>query len=276
MNEDVKQEGQHAGQEARHSTLMRGGARVGLASFGVVHLLIAWIALRVAWSGGGEASSGGALEELAEKPLGETLLWIAVVGLAMLAIWQLMTAAWGYQSERDEKKRTYKRITAIGRAIVYGVLAYSAMRIASGSSSKGDSKQEGLTAQLLSAPAGRLLVAAVGVGILVVAGRHVYRGLSDNFTHDLQTPALIGSTRTAVLAVGRAGYVAKGVAIGIVGLLFGWAAITYDPDKAGGLDDALSTLREQPYGPYLLTLVALGLAAFGLFCFAWARYVRTR
>jgi len=255
---------------------MRGGARVGLASFGVVHLLIAWIALRVAWSGGGEASSGGALEELAEKPLGETLLWIAIVGLVMLAIWQLMTAAWGYQSESDEKKRTYKRITAIGRAIVYGVLAYSAMRIASGSSSKGDSKQEGLTAQLLSVPAGRLLVAAIGVGILVVAGRHVYRGLSDNFTHDLQTPALIGSTQTAVLAVGRAGYVAKGVAIGIVGLLFGWAAVTYDPDKAGGLDDALSTLREQPYGPYLLTLVALGLAAFGLFCFAWARYVRTR
>ena len=78
------------------------------------------------------------------------------------------------------------------------------------------------------------------------------------------------------MAVGRFGYVAKGIAIGAVGVLFGWAALSYDPGKAGGLDDALKTVRDQPFGPYLLSLVALGLAAFGLFCFAWARYARTR
>jgi hypothetical protein len=276
VNEDLTHEGQRVGQQARHSTLMRGGARVGLVSFGVVHLLIAWIAIRVAWFGSGDASSGGALRELADKPLGGTLLWIAAAGLVMLAVWQLMTAAWGFQSETDGKKRTYKRLSAVGRAIVYSVLALSAARVASGSGSSGDSKEEGLTADLMSAPAGRILVAAVGVGILVVAARHIHRGLSDTFTHDLEAPATSGSTGTAVLVAGRVGYVAKGVAIGVVGVLFGWAAISYDPDKAGGLDDALSTLREQPYGPYLLTLVAAGLAAFGLFCFAWARYVRTR
>jgi hypothetical protein len=112
--------------------------------------------------------------------------------------------------------------------------------------------------------------------ILVIAVRHVYRGLSDNFTHDLTTAATTGSSGSLVLAVGRFGYVAKGVAIGAVGALFGWAALSYDPDKAGGLDDALKTVRDQPFGPYLLSLVALGLAAFGLFCFAWARFARTR
>ena len=124
--------------------------------------------------------------------------------------------------------------------------------------------------------AGRFLVAAVGVAILVVAIRHVHRGISDNFTHDLQGEATTGSSRSAVMVVGRVGYVGKGAAIGVVGVLFGWAALSYDPDKAGGLDDALKTLRDEPYGPYLLSLVAVGLAAFGLFCFAWARYVRTR
>ena len=67
-----------------------------------------------------------------------------------------------------------------------------------------------------------------------------------------------------------------GVAIGIVGLLFSVSAVTYDADKARGLDDAQKTLRDQPFGPILLTLVAAGLAAFGVFCFAWARHIRQR
>ena len=75
----------------------------------------------------------------------------------------------------------------------------------------------------------------------------------------------------ATVTLGRAGYIAKGIALGIVGVLFGWAAISYDPEKAGGLDTALRTLREQPGGPLLLTAVALGIACFGVYCFVWSR-----
>lgn len=268
---------EHAGHQARHSETLKLGARVGLVAYGMVHLLIAWISLQVAWSSGGDASSGGALKTLANKPFGQTMLWITTIGLVALVLWQVATALWGYQSE-DGGKRLRKRLGAGGRVVVYAVLAWSAAKIASGSgsSSGSDSKEEGLTAQLLSAPAGRLLVAAVGIAIVVVAVRHVHRGLSDGFTHDLTTEATTGRSGSLVLGVGRAGYVAKGVAIGAVGVLFGWAALSYDPDKAGGLDDALTTVRDQPFGPYLLTLVALGLAAFGLFCFAWSRWARTR
>lgn len=77
-----------------------------------------------------------------------------------------------------------------------------------------------------------------------------------------------------IVRLGQAGYVAKGVSLGIVGGLSVLAAWTYDPQKAGGLDTALQTLLDQPLGPYLLTLVALGIAAFGAYCFAWARYPR--
>jgi hypothetical protein len=266
-----------AGEQARHSDTMRAAARVGLVAFGLVHLLIAWIALQVAWGEGGEASSKGALHALAKQPFGEVLLWVVACGLWALAVWQVMTAIWGHRSESDDKQRTLKRLAALGRAAVYAVIGVSAARTATGSGGKSeDEKGEGLTADLLSAPLGRVLVAAIGAAILVVAVRHVHRGISDTFTHDLQPEATAGSTRSPVLLVGRVGYVAKGAAIGVVGLLFGWAALSYDPDKAGGLDDALKTLRDQPYGPYLLTFVAVGVAAFGLFCFAWARYVRTR
>lgn len=268
---------ERAGQQARHSDALKRGARVGLAAYGVVHLLIAWIAVQVAWSGGGNASSGGALKKLAEQPFGQAMLWVTFVGLVALALWQLATAIWGFQTE-DGAARVRKRLGAAGRVVVYGVLAFSTVKIASGGggSSGSDSKEEGITADLLSAPAGRVLVVALSIAILVIAARHVHRGVTDGFTHDLESGAVTGGSGSLVLTVGRIGYVAKGVAIGVVGVLFGWAAISYDPDKAGGLDDALKTVRDQPFGPYLLTLVALGLAAFGLFCFAWSRYARTR
>ena len=266
-----------AGEDVRHSDAMRAAARVGLVAFGLVHLLIAWIALQVAWGDGGEASSEGALHTLAKQPFGEVLLWVVACGLWALAVWQVMTAMWGHRSVFNDKHRTAKRLAALGRAVVYTAVGVSAARTAAGSGGQSeDEKGEGLTADLLSAPAGRVLVAAIGVAILAVAVRHIHRGLSDNFTHDLQGQATSGATRSPVLLAGRVGYVGKGAAVGVVGVLFGWAALSYDPDKAGGLDDALKTVRDQPYGPYLLTFVAVGLAAFGLFCFAWARYVRTR
>lgn len=264
-------------ERVRHNDLLKHGARIGLVAYGVVHLLIAWIALQVAWSGGGDASSGGALRTLADQPFGRTMLWITVLGLIALVLWQLGTAIWGYASE-DGAKRARKRVGAAGRAVVYGALAVSAVKIASGSggSSGGDSQEEGLTSDLLTAPAGRVLVAAVGVAIIAVGVRQVHRGVTESFTHDLEGTATAGDTGSAVVALGRFGYIAKGVAIGVVGILFGWAALSYDPDKAGGLDDALKSVRDQPFGPYLLTAVALGIAAFGLYCFAWAKYARTR
>lgn len=268
---------EHAGHQARHSEALKRGARLGLVAYGIVHLLIAWIALQVAWSGGGEASSDGALRKLAGQPFGQAVLWVTAVSLVTLVLWQVATAVSGHQSE-DGFKRTRRRLAAAGRAVVYAVLAFSAVRIATGSGggSGSDSAEEGLTAELLSAPAGRVLVVIIAVVILAVAARQVHRGLTDSFTHDLEVGASTGQSGSLVLVVGRVGYVAKGVAIGVVGVLFGWAAISYDPDKAGGLDDALKTVRDQPFGPYLLTVVALGLAAFGLYCFAWARHARTR
>ena len=60
----------------------------------------------------------------------------------------------------------------------------------------------------------------------------------------------------------------------LVGGLFVTAAATRDADEAGGLDQALTTLREQPAGPALLTAIGVGFAAYGLYCIARARYER--
>ena len=132
-----------------------------------------------------------------------------------------------------------------------------------------------MTADLMKQPAGQWLVAALGVAILVAGAMQVKRGVTKSFTRDLKGGATSGASGTAVEKFGQIGYICKGIAIGIVGILFVWAAWDHDPKKAGGLDSALFTVLDQPFGPVLLTVIAAGIIAFGLYCFAWAKYADT-
>ena len=118
-------------------------------------------------------------------------------------------------------------------------------------------------------PGGRVLVGLVGLGILAIGAYHVYKGWTAKFEEDL-----VGRPGVWVVRAGRVGYVAKGVALGIVGLLFVVAGLRRTTKDATGLDGALRVLRAQPFGQYLLTLVALGLVAFGVYTLARARYTK--
>lgn len=265
---------QRAGRQIRHSKSLEAGAKVGLVSYGVVHLLIAWIALHVAWLGGGDASQGGALALMADNPVGVVVLWITAIGFLALVLWQLSDCVFGF-SEEDGGARAFKKAKAAGRAVLYGFLAVLAFKAATGSGSSGNG-EETMTARLMSAPAGRWLVGLIGAAIIVGGFYQVYRGASRRFEDDLDGAATSGATGTAIVRLGQVGYVAKGIALAIIGALFTIAALDYDPKKAGGLDDALKTVRDQPFGPVLLTLVAVGLAAFGVYCFGWARHLKRR
>ncbi|KAA1423092.1 DUF1206 domain-containing protein [Mumia zhuanghuii] len=264
-----------AGREVRNSKALETGARIGLAAYGVVHLLIAWIALQVAWSGGGDASQGGALAMMSDNPVGVALLWVTAIGFVALVFWQLSDAVFGFADE-DGAKKAFKKAKAAGRAVLYGFLAGLAFKSAMGSGGGSGNGEETLTARIMSAPAGRWLVGIIGVAIVAAGLYQGYRGLSRRFENELDSSATSGTSGTAIVRLGQVGYTAKGIALTIIGILFVIAAIDYDPQKAGGLDDALKTVREQPFGPFLLTLVAVGLAAFGAYCFGWARHVKRR
>lgn len=245
---------------------------VGLVCYGVVHLLIAWIALRIAWGGGGDASQQGALRTLSRSGAGPVLLGVVAVGMLALVLWQAAEAAFGFgrvAQERDERSRLRKRLSSAGRAVVYLLIGVSAARLVLGGGSSGG-QEDTLTGRLLQAPFGRALVVLVAAAILAVGVSQVVRGVRQKFTEDLD-----GDRTRPVRVLGTAGYVAKGIALGVVAGLFGWAALSADPDRAGGLDAALHTVASQPQGSLLLTVLAVGFAAFGLFCFVWARNARS-
>jgi Domain of Unknown Function (DUF1206) len=126
---------------------------------------------------------------------------------------------------------------------------------------------------VLGLPGGQFLVGAVGLGIVVAGGSKIYAGWQKSFRKDMDMPS---DQRARMVAerTGQVGFIAKGIAIGLIGILVVIAAVQFDPKEASGLDAALKSLAAQPFGPYLLVAVALGLACYGVFCFFDARYHR--
>jgi hypothetical protein len=247
-------------QQVRHSQWYGVAITVGLVGYGVVHLLIAWIALQLAWGQSSqEASQQGALQELAGKPLGGVMLWIVAIGLFALVIWRALEVTYG---DLDLEKK----LSSVGRGIVYLVLGVSAVKVAVGSGGSSSGQQQTISARVMAHGPGRVLIVMVGLAIVGIGAYHVYKAVTKKFTEDL-TPGVPDGT----ILVGRIGYAAKGVAFIVVGALFAWAAIDYDPKKAGGLDTALRTIKGQPFGSVLLTVLAAGFAAFGIYAFIWSR-----
>jgi hypothetical protein len=198
------------------------------------------------------------------------------LGLLAFAVWQGLAAVAGFRwTSGGERFR--KRVGAAAKTVavlaVAGVGARLLLTGSSGGSSSAGSEE--VTAGLLVLPAGRILVGVLALIVLVIAGATGYTGVARNFSDDLDYRRLPDRLCKPVEVLGVAGHVARAVAFAIVGVLFGLAALRTDPGEAGGLDQALTTLSGQPYGPILLLAVALGFVAFGLYSVAesWARRV---
>ncbi|NHC22070.1 DUF1206 domain-containing protein [Nocardioides sp. IC4_145] len=248
--------------------------RVGLVAYGAVYVVIAWLAVQLALGDReGEASTSGAVRELAQQPFGEVLVWLVALGMFLLVLWRAFEAVVGHRDE-EGAARLRKRLTSAGKAVVYAAIGASAVRIATGSGGGGGkSSEETLTATLMNLPLGQAIVFLVGLAIIGYGVALVVRACTDKLEKDLSAQGRSGDTGTAYVWLGRVGHVAKGIALGIVGGLFCYAAATHDAKKSGGLDEALKEVLEQPFGPVLLVLVGVGIGCYGLFTFAQARHL---
>lgn len=251
-----------AASRAGNSTGVKTLARVGYVVSGVIHLLIAWIALQLAWMKSSEnADTSGALGTLGENPLGLALLWIGALGFLALAIWQATEAVAAGEAK--------DKVKAIAKTVVNLALAWSSLQFALGSGSDSAEQSQSTTAMVMSKPAGVALIVVVGLVVVAVGVAHVVKGVKKTFLEDLSS-----HPGRFVERAGQVGYVAKGIALAIVGALFVTAALQHDPEEASGIDGALRTLLELPAGKFLLTLVALGLAAYGVYSIAKAKHAK--
>lgn len=255
-------------------------ARVGFVARGVLYLTVAFLAVSIARGRSDEqADKLGAVRTLADSSLGTLLLVVLVVGFVGLALWRAAEALWGQRQEHDETKRTAKRATSGGKALLYLALAGTAASVLFGKDEPkgggGGSEQETeWTAWLFEQPGGRVLGGVIGVAVVAGGAWLVVRGLRQKFEEHLDLHAMPRAVRRVATAGGTIGHGARGVVIGLIGLLLVKAAIDFDPQEAKGVDGTLRTLAAQPFGKALLLLAAAGLAVFGLFSLVEARFRR--
>lgn len=250
-------------------------ARVGLIAYGVVHLLIGWLAVQLAWglTASKSADTSGALKTLADQPFGKILLWLVAVGLVALALWQASATIWGYRNI-EGAKRLQAQVTSGAKAVIYAALGASAASVALGSGESSSQSQQQATSGVLALPGGQVIVVVTGLIIVGVGVAGVVKGVKKAFIEEIDVSSMSPGARKGVSRVGQVGYIAKGLALGVVGGLLSYATLTFDQHKAQGLDGALQTILAQPFGRFLLTAVALGFVAFGLFAFLQSRYRR--
>jgi hypothetical protein len=250
-------------------------ARAGYVAYGVVYVLVGMLALRAAF-GGGAAATGqeGALRSILLAPLGRVLLGLVAVGLVAYAVWRLFQGIRDPENEGGDAKGVAKRLDHVLNGLFHAALAFCAGQLALGSGGGGGGSPDDWTATLMSQPFGRPLVVVAGAVIFCAGLYQFYKAYKADFRDELKSHEMSRREKVWTTRSGRLGYAARGVVFGVIGVFLARAALQADPQEVRGLGGALDTLARQPFGPYLLGLVAAGLVAYGAFMFVVARYRR--
>lgn len=263
--------------EAEQNTPFRALARAGYAASGLVHILIGAIAIAVAWGDKGATDQSGALMAIAAVPFGFVPLWIAAVTLWALGAWQLLEGVLMHADSAGAQGSAGKwgrRVGAWGQAVIFVALGVIAAAVALGARVDTEAAAEDASRGLLSIPGGPIVLMLIGSGIGIGGIAFIVMGVRRSFRSKIDIPEH-GMGR-GLAGLGLLGFVAKGVALGIVGVLLIVASFRSDADTAGGLDGALRALLALAAGPLLVGVVGAGFIAYGIFCLFRARFARLR
>ena len=269
-----------AARNAASSHLMTVLARFGYAAKGIVYLIIGWLAVQLAIGAGGKTTDQrGALQTIYEQPYGKFLLALVVIGLIGFAIWCFLQAWFDTEGKGSDIKGIIGRLGYGVTGVSYAILAFGAFQLVAGSGTSGATKSttsstQDVTAQLLKHSWGVNLVVILGLIVVGVACYMFAKAYTARFQQRLLLTGLSAQFRRGVIFLGRLGYAALGVVFGLIGIFLIVAALQHNPHEAKGLDAALRTIIQQPFGPVLLGIVALGLVAYGVYSFVEARYRR--
>jgi hypothetical protein len=250
--------------------------RVGLVGQGVVATIVGLLAIRIAMGDKDEAAtSEGAVAWLADQPFGKFLLVALTVALFALALWRILCAVMGDPAEGSEPKDRVK-YAVLGFIFLSLAITTLGITIANwtgtgdqdGSGETGDEGSEKAASQLFDWPAGRWLVGILGVAIIGYAGFNIYKQVvKKTFLERLDV-----EETSWVARLGVVGYAAQSLVYAAIGYFFIQAAIAFESDTAAGPSGALIQLAEEPWGPVVLWVIAVGLFVYGVFCICEAKY----
>jgi Domain of Unknown Function (DUF1206) len=246
--------------------------RIGIASRGIIYLLLAYLAFDIARHGSAPAqtSSTGALQELENRTGGKFLLVVLAIGLACYAGWRLVHSVAG-------RSGPIRRISSVAVAIVYGILCARAVILLDGRSTTGgaSSNPEPWVATVMSWSAGTVAIEVAGA-LFVAAGVGLAGwGFLHKYEKNLALERVSRPWQKAIRALGAFGDLARGCLVALFGIYLIEAAVTADPAQAKSVDQTLRGLVHHPFGALAIGAIAFGLLSFGIFSFFDARLRRS-
>jgi hypothetical protein len=257
-------------------TLLEWASRLGYAARGLVYLGVGAITFLAAVDMTPRSQGPkGVLAAWAAWPLGMVI--IAVIGLGLLgfAVWRGLQAVFDADRHGVSPKAWAVRAGQAVSGVIYGALAWSAFELLDQFEDVGEADEEQsahhMAAGLLSMPHGDKLLLIGGVVMLSVGVGNIVQGVAQDFGKRLGCSDAVCAR---VVPLARLGYGARGLATLPAGLFLikaGWDAHSRD---ARSWASALQAIEAQPFGSWVLGLIALGLVAFGLFGFVEAAFRR--
>lgn len=250
-----------AARRAERSPVFRGVARAGFVANGVLHVLLGALILFVAFgSGSAQTDQGGAFEAVAQAPGGTALLWVLTIALWALGLWHGVQAFLADGEGTDRAKAIVKHAA---QAVTFLAVGAIGAAVAMGGSGGGNQGAQQASGGILAMPGGPILLGLGGLVVLGIGVGFVVIGVTRGFRKKLTLTS--GGVEKGIVAIGTVGYIAKGVALGAIGVLLVVAAVRVDPSAAGGLDAALKALMAMPAGPVLGVVIGAGFIAYGVF-----------
>ena len=245
--------------------------RAGYAGRGVTYLAVAGISLWAIWRGGDAEGTSSVIDTLGGSAWGVVVLWIIGLGLIAYAIWRGLAAVEDLEDYGTEAKGLVARAGMVVSGLVHGALGAAALGTALRGGGGEDGSGGGVSAAVstvLGWPGGRWLLLAAALCTIGAGLYYAHKGIAAKYRDKLAANAF--TTRYDLVL--RAGVVAQGVVILIIGGFLGSAALNGNAEEAGGLDRVFDWLANQPFGNVLVVALCLGLLGFAFFCFVNAAY----
>lgn len=249
-------------------------ARFGLIAKGIVYFLMGTLSVLAAF---GLSRDKGDKEEafmfIYEQPFGRFLLIGIAVGLFGYVMLRMFQSFKDTENKGSGLKGILNRVGYGLSALLYLVIAAYALKLAiRGVTGGGDSdSRQFIVSKVLEYPLGEYIV---GIAGLIVIGMGIYqiaRGITGKFMKKVNL--YLSNMKDTFKTTGTIGYISRGIVLMIVGYFLLHAAVLSNPDEAQGTGAAFDFL-ENKVGSFMMALVALGLAGYGVFCFVKARYQR--
>jgi hypothetical protein len=257
---------------------VEGLARLGYASKGAVYVILGLLAAAAGLGlGGAAADRRDSITFILHMPFGRALLLVMAAGLLGYALWRVSSGLFDSERRGHDLKGLIIRIGGIVRGLFYGTFAFEVLRVAlhrSNGGSGSDATARHWTQRLMNKPFGKWAVAIAGLAIIGYGLYQLGRAWSGKLGRQLDLQRASAGARRWMSGISRFGMGARGIVFGVIGISLIRAAMRHNPAAARGTSGALRQIAGQPFGGWLLAIIGLGLAAYGVYAFINARYRR--